>query len=398
MLKLFNPLKSFKGMAFFITLAVLVSFLCVVATFHGRSHFMFKSFIVNKGPTALRHVAASGINLGMAVLVLDKSASTEDSLLNAWADQDALWNMSQRLTFQDGLCLINISDLSGRIPVNALAEHHPGDNHEALARVLETLIAENLTDLIVDGSMTPRRIVTNIRQYIENNPYAEYNYFNDPRELLQVDGITPLLLFGERGLDRDFNSDDHWKTPPFVVYDESFGRKAGLAQFITVFGMSDNPQVMDFPGQININTAPREVLYALFANENVPLFDTIYRKMQATLSGSANESIDFHNEAWFKEEVTALGYPEYRYDEKLITTQSDWFEICAVSVTHNGMEKRIKAVVHREFTPSNRLVCKIYSWEESDTAPVAQGLSELLRQSNLNRPQRPVPFSEIRSN
>lgn len=387
-----------KGMAFFVTLAVLIVLLAVTATFHARSHIAFTSFVTSRDIIQLRHIGASGINLGTAVLTLDKMANSQDSLLDSWADKDALWNMSQLLNFEEGLCVIVISDLSGRIPINALAEQDADDNSEALAEILERLIADNLGDLILDPNMTPRRIVTNIKQYIENRPHAEYNYINDSRELLQVDGITPLLLFGERNQDRDFNSDDYWQTANTVVYDESFGKMAGLAQFINVFGMTDDHERLFFDGKINFNTAPPEVLFALFPEADAPLINNIYRKMQATLAGTANENIDFHREEWFKEETERLGHPDYVYNTNVITGKSDWYEITAAAVSHNGMEKRIKAVVKRELTPSGRLECKIYSWEESDTLPVSKELAVLLRQSGAAVRSRTMPFSEIRQN
>lgn len=398
MLKRRLKLKFSKGMAFFITLAVLIVLLLVVATFHARSHLAFTSFVTSKDTTQLRHIGASGINLGMAILILDKTANNQNSLLDAWANKDALWAMAQLLNFEEGVCVIAIADISGRIPVNALAEQEAGDNSEAIAEILERLIADNLTDLITDPNMTPRRIVANIKQYIENRPHTEFNYINDPRELLQVDGITPLLLFGERNLDRDFNSADYWQDINTVVYDDTFGQQAGLVQFINVFGMSDNHERLYFDGQINLNTAPREVLFALFPAEDAPLINNIHRKMMATLSGTANENIDFHREEWFKEETALLGHPDYAYNTDVITTQSDWYEICVAAVSHNGMEKRIKVVVKRELTLSGRLECKVYSWEESDTVQVSKELAALLRQSGAAARPRPMPFSEIRQN
>lgn len=396
-----RPIPKFsfsKGMAFFVTLAILISLLLVTATFHARSHLAFTSFAISKDIIQLRHIGASGINLGMAVLTLDEMANNQDSLLDAWADKDALWTMSQLLNFEEGVCVIAISDLSGRIPVNALAEQAAGDNSEALAEILERLITDNLADLIMDPNMTPQRIVANIKQYIENRPHAEFNYITDPRELLLVDGITPLLLFGERNLDRDFNSDDYWQTANTVVYDESFGQKAGLAQFINVFGMTDDHGRLVFDGKINLNSASKEVLFALFPEEDAPLINNIYRKMQATLAGTANENIDFHREEWFKEETEWLGHPDYVYNTGVIAFKSDWYEINAAAVAHNGMEKRIKAVVKREITPSGRLECKIYSWEESDTVPVSKELAALLRQSGAGVRPKTMPFSEIRQN
>lgn len=396
MLKRLTKNSFSKGMAFFVTLAVLIALFSVVVTFHARSHLAFTSFVTAKDTTQLRHIGASGINLGIAVLLLDKTANTQDSLFDNWADQDALWNMSQLLNFEDGICIITVNDLSGRIPVNALAEQGVNDNHEAVAMILERLIAENLTDLIIDRDMTPSRIVANIKQYIENKPDTEYNYINDPRELLQVDGITPLLLFGELNLDRDFNSADYWRSITSVVYDDTYGHRSGLAQFINVFGMTDDDRGMFFDGKINLNTASREVFFALFPKEDEPLINNIYRKMQATLAGTANENIDFHNEEWFKEETGVLGHPEYVYNTSVVSTQSDWFEICAVAVDYTGMEKRIKAVVRRELTPAGRLECRIYSWEESDTMPVSKELASLLQEGGANRPVRSTPFSEIR--
>lgn len=394
----FLKLGFARGMAFFVTLAVLIALLLVVATFHARSHLAFTSFVTSKDTTQLRHIGASGINLGMAILILDKTANTQDSLLDAWADKDALWGMSQLLNFEGGVCVVTINDLSGRIPLNALAEQGEDDNHEAIAEILERFIADNLADLIVDPNMTPSRIVANIKQYIENRPHAEFNFINDPRELLQVDGITPLLLYGERNLDRDFNSADHWRSVNTVVYDDTFGHLAGLIQFVNVFGMSDDHDRLYFDGRININTVSREVLFALFPQADAPLINNIDRKRQASLAGMANESIDFHREEWFKEETALLGHPDYVYNARVITTQSDWYEICAAAVSNNGMEKRIKVVVKREWMPSGRLECKIYSWEESDTMPVSRELAELLRQSGATNRPRSTPFSELRQN
>lgn len=396
MLRKLKSYLNIKGMAIFVTLAALVALLSVAAVFHARSYFALKNSLVTKGTVELRNIAASGINTGIAILVLDKGVDKQDSLLDLWADQDYLWNTCSLLNFKDGRCMVRIVDLQGKIPINAIVKQGDNDNHLLVAKLLERLIAENLTEFIVDDKDTPQSIVEDIISYIKGDG-SRYNYLNDPRELLRVDSVTRLLLFGEREVDRDFNYANLWRKNAALTYDQNYGRRPGLMEFITAFGLKDNPDEIEYGSRININTASREVMLALFPEEDNPLIDTIFRKRQATVNGTANENIDFKREEWFKEEVAALGYPELKLDQELITTSSDWFAIYAIAVSKIGMEKRIRAVVHRELNPAGQIVCKIYSWEETDSVPVSRELADLLKQ-NAPRPQRNMSLSELKQN
>jgi general secretion pathway protein K len=181
----------------------------------------------------------AGLNLARAALMADQKENTFESLHDEWAtfDPDKLKNLTG-----DVALLVKVTDLSGRLQVNALGEGGNVNYREVWLRFLlsgrfaiaDREEAETLLDAVgdwVDQDDDERPAGAEEQYYRTRNP--PFSCRNGPvvtlEELLLIKGMTPKLLFGDT---------EH----------------EGLASYITVMGDD---------GKINLNTAPSVVLQAL---------------------------------------------------------------------------------------------------------------------------------------
>ncbi|MBF0495952.1 MAG: type II secretion system minor pseudopilin GspK [Deltaproteobacteria bacterium] len=201
--------------------------------------------------------AQSGVNF--ALVALQEETAKYISLDQHWANFSQYTGMSEKLFIQ-GRFTGNIFDLNARININKLAANTPDPTTlgqlERLFDVLglERQLIDGILDYVTPGD-TPRPYGAKNSYYRSlDPPYSCKNApLDDLSELLLVKGMTREIYYGRK---------------------EKNGQKIvpGLSEFLTV--KSD--------GLINVNTAPEEVLAALFKPPDISLARTIIAHRRET--------------------------------------------------------------------------------------------------------------------
>ncbi|ADW16836.1 type II secretory pathway component PulK-like protein [Desulfobulbus propionicus DSM 2032] len=180
-----------------------------------------------------------GLNLARAALLADQQDNTFDSPHDAWAafDPDRLKSLTD-----DMQLVITVSDLSGRLQVNVLADTTNEAYRAVWLRFLlsgrfavkERDEAEALLDAIgdwidEDDDERPKGAESAYYQGLATPLACRNGPISTPEELLLVKGMTPVILYGD-------------------------AEHEGLLPYVTVLGGD---------GKINLNAAPLPVLQAL---------------------------------------------------------------------------------------------------------------------------------------
>lgn len=319
--------KDNRGFALILT--ILIISLLVVLTLQFNSAMwsgLYASANLRDG-IRLGLIARSGVNCALAVLSEDASSSSSDSLKEPWAQSKELSLNSVEL-FENGRFQVEISDLSGKIPINLLINEN-GGYHEGrkmlLARFLslekfglEPEAVGNLIDAIKDW-IDPDDEVT--RFGAENGYYrsleAPYACGNGPidslGQLRLVKGMTDALFFG---------SDDSG---------------SGISNHLTVYG----------DGRININTADPLVLRALSDDIDTDM-------VQDMMVYRLDEKNDLTDPEWYRK-IPGMGH--VTIDPDLIKTSSDTFEVRSAGMAEaESMTRQVTAVVRRKDSPSIQIV------------------------------------------
>ena len=321
-----RPVSDNRGMALLITIMVisLLTALTVQFARSMRNHY-FSSASARDG-AQLQMIAASGLNIGAALLTADGEKDGFDTLLDSWA-------VIEPELFQDvfprGMLRLTVQDLSGRLQVNGLVvpegeggkKNNANKNREILIQLLlsgtfeieEEQKAREIVDALVDW------IDTDDRESDFGAESAYYRSLEDPydcangpvpviEDLLKVKGIDRALLFGH-------------------------GEKKGLADFLTVYGTD---------GKININTAEPELIKAMapqLSEETVLTLDE-YRREEGN-----RETLE--QAGWYK---NVSGWPgDVTLPDEVATTKSSFFKIAAAG-SFNEQRREITAVVERDAT------------------------------------------------
>jgi Type II secretory pathway, component PulK len=260
----------------------------------------------------------AGLNLARAALTVDRQENEFESPHDAWAtfDPDQLSSLSGEVTLK-----VEVSDLSGRLQVNALGKSDGEEYRQIWLRMLSsgrfaidntnTNAAENLLDAIgdwIDEEDKERQGGARSSYYQELDP--PYVCRNGPvstvEELLLIKGMTRELLFGNAEQD-------------------------GLANYITVMG--DN-------GTVNLNTAPLPVLQALSPDMTPKL---------------AQELIDYRNDrehatllaqpGWYRE---VSGFPiTLEFSNDMLVVGGQYFEV-RVTATLHQFSRTGTGILHRD--------------------------------------------------
>lgn len=272
---------------------------------------------------SLKYVAKSGFNYGLAVLQADMREDAEegdrgDSLLEAWADQEAFSEVSAAL-FSDARFEVRVSDHSGKIQVNNLINDKGERNRaqtELFIRFLQSpefeLDADTARDIaaaVVDWidkddettALESGGMGAETKDYLSLDP--PYPCHNEPiefiEELLLVKGVTRELFYGN-------------------------GEKPGISEYLSIFG----------DGKININTAPRLVLKALSEDMTDWMVDNMLKYRQDQNNDLKQLSM--------KERTVG----EAAVDSTLLTTKSSFFGIRSEGIRYN-MARAVTGIVER---------------------------------------------------
>lgn len=274
----------------------------------------------------LTYIAKSGLNYALAILDMDRAESEIDTLLEKWADSDALSEASASM-FGSGSFQLSVQDIGGKLNINRLLDDKgnldsvQSDLFSRFLSLEEFGLTPDEVDDIIDAIKDWMDSDDEITRFGAENSYYQsldppYSCRNGPlesiEELTLVKGISNELFHGN---------------------DE----KPGISAFLTIYGN----------GRVNINTTQPLVLRALSYDIDQEAAETMdaYRM---------DEDNDLTHISWYH---TALGTEEVIFDPDLISTKSTYFQILSKGKIESR-EKSLEAIVRRRDNKINILTWK----------------------------------------
>ncbi|MBW1699092.1 MAG: general secretion pathway protein GspK [Deltaproteobacteria bacterium] len=351
-------LKNNRGIALLLTVTITTLSIAVCLELNRQVRSAVVATAYTRDQVTLTQMTAAGINAAMAMLVHDKEISTIDSIQEDWANPEKIDELLKGIPFEDGNISLRIKDELMRIQVNALVTGEGGRQFNEPQRLMwERLLEWYKTRYETLNEIDPPTIINSLKDWIDSGDDdaitglsgAESEYYQDlappyssrngpikhPGELTRIKGITPELLYGDKG-------------------------RSGLIEHITVYGIqpsadSDNIRWL---GKININTAELPVLIALlpYGADDLAQAMVDFRNEK----DGDSYSHDLSSPTWYRN-VPGLG--DIEIDPALITLSSDIFRIVA-SATLNDMKMKVTAVVLRtQHKETGKWICRVLSWE-----------------------------------
>ncbi len=346
-----------QGVAIIMVLAVVAVLVAAVTELHVSTRDNLFEAAALRNSVTMEEMAASAINLAMALLVKDKLDSEADSLQEDWADDQFLDGVTSQIPFEKGRVKLRIFDEMAKIQINALVDFPTGRYFNSAQYKLWNRFAERILAMYETGEETdPVAIINSIKDWLDSGDDdaitglsgAESSYYlslerpypckNGPFDHLAevglVKGITPELLAGAGGA-------------------------AGLARYITTYGALESEDGrFTFPGKININTAELPVLAAMMPPENEAFAQSLIDWREAKTGDQYLH--DLSRKDWYKD---VPGFSGIDLDTGLITIASDIFRIIATASVENGT-LTLSAVVRREKdAKTGRWRCRVLNWE-----------------------------------
>lgn len=321
-----SVVRNEAGMALLVTILMLSLLVTVTIQYHKKTWHKLLVSNTFKVTMRLKTIADSGVNISLALLAKDGGENTSDSLLDDWA---TVTGEQFADLFSGGTLKLQISDLSGRLPVNSLVGQKQSgdgkgekDSSQAMQEILLRLLQSG--QFPVEDDAEARAIVDALVDWIDSDDResdfgAESGYYqslqpsygcrNGPvqslEELLLVKGITADLLFGAEG------------TEP-------------LADYLTVYGDK---------AKININTAPALLVRSFDSLIDEDLMETfdLFRREEENEEALAEAN-------WYK---NLNGWPgDIVLNPDIIMMKSDYFSILATG-EFDTWSYGIKAIVER---------------------------------------------------
>jgi len=352
-----------NGTALLVTVMMIALLAAVLFEVNRRVRVSIDEAALFKNSIKLASMADSGVHIGMAVLINDKDETEIDSIQEPWADAEHLKSVAAGFPFEDGEISITITDLLGRIQVNALVQYPEGKQFNETQKVMWYQLLQMVSmGKEMDGKETeaevkPISIINSVKDWLdygdddaitgldgaESDYYQSLDYPHgcrngpvvDVSELVLVKGLSPEIFQAIEAL-------------------------YGVSSWVTTFGMMEVAQGegFTFPGAININSAPLFVLTAMLPLEDNYLAMDIYEFRQEMTNG--NYVNDLSGAAWYK---NVHGCSELTLNADLITTQSDFFQIRSTAVL-DGTSVVATAVVKREKDEkSGKWRCRVLKWQ-----------------------------------
>ncbi|MBU0995643.1 MAG: general secretion pathway protein GspK [Proteobacteria bacterium] len=351
-----------KGIAILITLTIITILISVALELNRRVRSEVISAAVTRDTLVMDQMAASGIHIGIGILISDKEKDEKnhklvDSVQEDWATPEKVDEVLADFPFDTGKLELSITDELSKIQVNALVTYPEGrqfntDQRKLWDDILQYFIPESDSFDEVGTS----GIVSSIKDWLDfgdddaitglNGAESDYYQDLDPpysckngplthlEELVLIKGITPEMFY-------------------------SVGEMLQLSRYITVYGMTKTQENrFTFEGKININTAELPVISALLpqGDEEVATQMIDYR----IETSEENFVHDLSKPIWYKD---VPGGSDVTISEKLITTVSDFFRIES-KASKNNVVVTAEAVIERyKDNDTHVWTYRILSWK-----------------------------------
>jgi len=235
--------RTSRGAILIVVLMVLVVMSLIVMQFSFTMSLNRMIAVNNSEITQLAYMALGGVEYAKNALRADRQLGETDSFLDSWANIELPYEPPFKTE-------VTVQDECGKMNVNALIAPNGALNtpvKEALERLFENM------DINIEA-------VHRLADYLDPDTDGDFEDgarnapLDDLTDLLNIEYITPDVFFGVPAQSED--------DKPVL----------GLVSLLTIQG----------PGQVNINTAPEEVIMALFGKAREELAQFLeYREKNA---------------------------------------------------------------------------------------------------------------------
>ncbi len=350
-------LKNNRGVALLITVTIITLLITVIIELNRKVRSAVVSTGMTKDQVTLEQMAASGIQAAMALLVKDKMSTKSDSLQEEWAIPAKLKEVAGDIPFDEGSLDIYIGDELGKIQINALVRYPEGQQFNMSQKILwDRMLGGLVSQFEFEEEFDTTTMINAIKDWLDSNDDdaitgltgAESGYYEDldppyacrngplPHlsELLLIKGVKPEMFSG-------------------------IDEVAGLAHYLTIYGMSPaQGNGFQFAGNININTAPVEILAALLP----PGSEGLALEMDRYRTEESNDRFihDISEPTWYQ---NVPGLSAVQIDPNLITTISDIFRIESKATLHDLSLTTTVIVLRKRDTKTGRWQCKVMQWK-----------------------------------
>lgn len=346
-------------MALLVTIAAVAILIAITVEAHRQVRSQLLVSAATRNQQELSWEARAGLTAAMAMLIADKKNTKADTVQEAWARPEERAKVFAQLGLSPEIS-VEITDCLGRIQVNALVKQNGKDINETQQALWDRLLRPIVSEYDELDLNATTDIINSIKDWLDhddddavtglNGAETDYyesldpgykarnGYIADTTEMLFIKGITHEIFYGKDDV-------------------------PGIGPSLTAYGgqvLGEAKDKVQYPGKINISTAPVGVLKALLPPENVDLAESMaaYRDLR--------ESDTFINEitdpGWYK---NAPGCSDVVIDPNLLTVSSDQFVIVSRAV-RGDMAGQVTAVVQREKEKSTgQYVCRILSFKLS---------------------------------
>ncbi len=275
----------------------------------------------------------SALSMARAALLADQNANNFDSHFDDWS---ALEKNNMDTLFEDSDISITITDLSGKLQVNALVSVEKDAKQRQAREYLQySLWVRFLTSgrFAVEDEIEAAVLIDSIKDWIDeddeerdngaekgfyqslDNPYSPRNNpVQYPEELLLIRGMTKDIFYGNE-------------------------EYSGISDYLTVTGRD---------GMININTAPEQVLKALAEDLDDEMVQSLieFRQEEENKNSLANAQ-------WYRQ---VSGFPgDISLSQDLLTVISYYFRVSS-SVQMREMSRKGSGVIYRDESGAQRLL------------------------------------------
>ncbi len=356
------PNRDNKGIALIVTLTIITLLVTISLELNRQVRSAVTDSAAFRDRATLRHMIYSGVAMAETILARDKKDTEVDSVQEDWANPEKIDAYLSQLAFDKGELSIRISDELSRIQVNSLVQFPKGrefnENQQKLWYRFITLMLEQQEEseeTFFNEQIEPPAIINPVKDWLDSEDDdaisgltgAEDDYYRDLdppyacrngpirhiNELLRIKNISPELFYSTEDA------------------------MAGIAQFMTVYGMEKGNNGFTYPGKININTAEMPVIAGILPAGREFLAPEIVSYREEKEGDEYLHELSEPN--WYKQ---VPGCSDLEIESDLITTQSDIFRIECMGEL-NGMTMAAQVIVKREKeSESGRWVCRKLSW------------------------------------
>jgi general secretion pathway protein K len=354
-------LNNRRGVALLITLSVTTVLVTAALEFNRRARYGLVSAAAARNNLTMTEMAASGVQVAMAILAKDRAENDTDTPMDDWANPEKVAEVIREFPFEAGEVSVHITDELGRIQVNALVSFPESRQFNESQRTLWERFLQYYSDrkelkLELKDDSEPQAIINSLKDWLDSGDDeaitgvsgAESSYYEkkqppyparngpilDLSELLLVKGITPELFYG---------------TPEIP----------GISRYLTVYGMTPGKGTdFSFLGRINLATAELPVLFALLPMEHQDLVETIDELRRDMASGK--KQIDMKNPDWLNQ---IPGLADLRLDPRIVSTASNIFRVESTATLHDAVASVIAVVQRVQASQSGKWTCRILSWQ-----------------------------------